>query len=198
MSVPDLPPVGLSNWIAIAAAFAACASLLIAYRNFRIARRALALSANSSSLAEPCTAAYLIDSFRYRVSSSIIYVFCISIENKSTFQNSVVEVELRIPILRSGIETITVLRHTERSAELKELDINNIAQLPAPLLPRGALIANYCFAAPREMLEGAEVDSHRVRIRYADGPWIEVTSHIIMDIVDAKDLEKKRGSGIPV
>lgn len=190
--------VGLSNWIAIVAALAACVSLFIAYRNFRIASRALALSVSSSSLAEPSAVAYLIDAFRYRVKASVIYVFCISIESKSTVQNTVVDAELRIPIIRLGIETISVLRHTDGSAELKELGIKNLARLPAPLLARGALIANYCFVAPRAMLEGAEVDSQTMRIRYADGPCTEVKSNLIMDIVDVKDLEKRRGSGVPV
>jgi hypothetical protein len=194
----DLPSIDLSGWVAIIAAFAACVSSLIAYRNSRTARRALAVSSATATLAEPQAAAYLIDAFRYRAISSIIYVFCISIENKSTLQNTVVDAELRIPIIRAGIETVSVLRHLDQLPDMKELEVKNVVRLPAPLMARGAFIGNFCFVAPRGMLEDAEVESQTVRIRYADGPWSEVTSNIIMDIVDAKDLEKRRGTGVPV
>ena len=198
MNGPDLPSIGPSGWAAIIAAFAACVSSLIAYRNFRTARRALAISSTTSSLAEPRAIPYLIDAFRYRTMSSIVYVFCISIENKSTLQNTIVDAELRIPIVRAGTETVSVLRHIDQLPDMKGLEVKNVARLPAPLIARGAFIGNFCFVVPRGMLEGAEVESQTVRIRYAGGPWSEITSNIIMDIVDAKNLEKRRGTGIPI
>lgn len=189
-----------STWIALLAACAACASAFFAYRNSRIANRALALSKKSSTGADPKTSVHLIDAFRYRVQqqNTIVYVFCIVVENKSTLTNSIVDVELRIPLVKAGLERVAVFKHSGRLAEGEGLRIQNILQIPATLAARGSVAANCCFEVPFEVLHGAEFGIHFLRLRHAEGSVTDVDAKIIMDVINAEHLEKKRRTGVPV
>lgn len=171
-----------------------------AYRNSRIARKALELSANTSKLAGPNSNIYLVDAFRYRLTDSNIalHVFCLSIENKSTMQNSVTAAELRIPFVRDGIERIAVFRNVSTLARSEPLRIQNFLQIPAALTARSALVANCCFEVPLRMLEGAEFGPYRLRIVYAEGPASNIEFNVMMDVIDAEHLEKKRNTGVPI
>jgi hypothetical protein len=200
MLAPDFLTSNASTLIALVAAFAAVASAAFAFRNSSIARRALSLSTNASKLANADASTYLVDAFRYRYrdSNATLYVFCVSIESKSTLQNSVVDAELRIPFVRDGLERVAVFRLTRNPDSSAPFKIQNIIQTPAPLLPRGGLVGNFCFEIPKGILEGSEFGPFGLRIKYAAGSTNEIEQQIIMDIIDAEHLEKKRKTGVPV
>lgn len=197
MPVPELT---LSNWMSIVAVFVAIASVIVACASYRLARKSYSLAEDTANLSRPNSAVYLIDAFRYRSNKhdKTLYVFCVSIENKSTFQNSIVNVEMRLPYIRDGIERLVVLSLTNNLSKLSDIEIRNTIQLPASLPVRGALIVNCCFEAPNELLERAEFDLHVLRIRYADGPFSELKPKLIMDVIDVQELEKKRKTGVPI
>jgi hypothetical protein len=196
----DLSSVNVSTWIAMVSACAAIASATFAFRNFRTARKALTLSTNTSQLANANVSAYLVDAFRYRLRESnvTLYVFCLSIESKSTLQNSIVDAELRIPFVKEGLERVAVFRHNRSSATSAPLLIQNVLQIPATLSARGGLVGNFCFEIPRGVLEGSEFGPFELRIKYAEGPAIDIKQNIIMDVIDAEHLEKKRKTGVPI
>jgi hypothetical protein len=198
--MPDLASVGLSNWIALVATIIASASLIVALKNSRVAQQGLKISWRTSNLGDPNFAVYLIDTFRYRVKSQkkALYVFCISINNKSTIQNSITNVEMRLPLIRAGLETVSVFVHNPRPTLPKGFSLKNVLKLPALLPARGALIGNCCFEVPEELLEGADFGSHFLRIKYAEGPNTELEPKIIMDIIDDQHLEQKRKTGVPL
>jgi hypothetical protein len=78
------------------------------------------------------------------------------------------------------------------------LEIQNILQIPTPLPARGGIVGNFCFELPQSVLDGSEFGPFMLRIRYAEGPANEIERPIIMDIIDAEHLEKKRKTGIPI
>lgn len=131
MLTPDFLTSNASTLIALVAACAAIASASFAFRNSSIARRALSLSANASKLANADANLYLVDAFRYRIRESnvTLYVFCVSIESKSTLQNSVVDAELRIPFVKDGLERVAVFRLTRNPNEPAPFKIQNIIQI---------------------------------------------------------------------
>ena len=191
--------IKLSNWISIAAFVAAAFSAFVACASYRLAKRSYALAAHTSDLSKPNLALYLIDAFRYRLKGRdrTLYVFCVSIENKSIIQNSIVNVEMRLPFIRDGVERLAVFEHSNNLTQSYNLDIKNTIQLPAAILMRGALVVNCCFEVPNEMLERAEFDLHILRFKCAEGPFSELRPKVIMDVMDVQDLEKKRNTGIP-
>jgi hypothetical protein len=196
----DLSTVNPSTWIAALSAVAAISSAIFAFRNSATARRALALSTATSQSANANFTLYLIDAFRYRPreTNSILYVFCVSIESKSTLQNSIVDAELRIPFVKEKLERTAIFRHNEKWAESTPLSLKNVLKLPTMLTARGGLIGNFCFDVPRGMLEGSEFGPFCLRVRYAEGAPSEVNRSIIMDVTDAENLEKKRKTGVPI
>jgi hypothetical protein len=200
MPTIDLSSITASTWIAIVSACAALSSAAFAFNNFRTARKALALSVNTSKLANANVGIYLVDSFRYRIRKSKItlYVFCISIESKSTLPNSVIDAELRIPFVKDGLERVAVFRHTRNLAAAAPLLIQNVMQTPTPLLARGGLIGNFCFEIPQGVLDGSEFGPLGLRVKYAEGLSSDIEQNIIMDVIDAEDLEKKRRTGVPI
>jgi hypothetical protein len=192
--------IGLSTWIAIIAALAACVSALAAWRNSKIARKALDLSVKASKLANPSSRVYLIDAFRFRdeKTKKSLYVFCLSVENKSTMPNSITGAELRIPFIRDDIERTAVFQHASSSEEIKAIGFSNLLQNPQPLSARGAAVVTCCFEVPREVLKNAEFGPYCVRLSYADGSTRDVEIRVIMDVVNAQYLEARRKRGIPV
>jgi hypothetical protein len=190
----------LSNCVAIAAAAIACTSLIVAWKGYVVSRRSYDLAAQAAQLSEPNVTGYLIDAFRYRpdVADKILYIFCVSIENKSTIQNSIVDAEMRLPFLRDGIERLAVFSHTGNIPQLNDLKLNNIVRLPSSLSARGALVANFFFEVPKDILERSQFDMHVLRIRFADGPYVELDPKVIMDVVDVQHLESKRQAGVPI
>ncbi|HML12279.1 MAG TPA: hypothetical protein VK456_03175 [Xanthobacteraceae bacterium] len=199
MTAFDLP-LSLSTGTAIVAAVAACASAVFAFKTSRTARKALALSINAAKLSSPHCSVYLIDAFRFRRGGSVnaLYVFCVSIENRSTMQNSVLDAELRIPFVKGELERVAVFRHSTRSEELRNLGLGNALETPTLIPARGAVVANCCFEVPNEVLKNAEFNAYLLRIRYAEGPDSEMEKQVIMDVINAEYLEKKRKKGIPV
>jgi hypothetical protein len=192
--------ITLSNWLSIAAAVIACGSVILAWKSYKIARDSHRLALETAQLSKPNLTTYLIDAFRYRANpgEKIVYVFCVSLENKSTVQNSVVAIEMRLPFVRDGIERLAVFQHSENFSQLKKLKLKNIIHLPATISVRGALIGNCCFEVPGDMLEGAEFDLHTLRFRCAEGSLVELEPKIIMDIVNVQYLEEKRRAGVPL
>jgi hypothetical protein len=196
----DLSSFTPATWITSLSAIAAITSAIFAVRNSIIARKALALSIKTSQLTNANVNVYLIDTFRYRLRESnvTLYVFCVSIESKSTLQNSIVDAELRIPFVKDDLERISVFRHSGKLAGSTPLLLKNVLEIPAPLSARGGLICNFCFNVPRGMLEGSEFGPFSLRLRYAEGPPSEIQRGIIMDVMDAENLEKKRKTGVPI
>lgn len=192
--------ISLSNWISIVAVVGAAFSAIVACASYRLARKSYTLAARASDLSKPNLALYLIDAFRHRLKArgTTLYCFCVSIENKSIIQNTISNVEMRLPLIRDGVERLAVFTHSNNLAQSDGLSIKNIIQLPATLPVRGALIANCCFEIPNEMLERAEFDLHILRFRCAEGPFSELQPRLIMDVIDVQDLEKKRNSGVPI
>lgn len=195
-----LAEVHLSNWIAVAALGIAFASLWISRLGYQIAKKSYLLAKQTSESSAPQFSSYLVDAFRYRDKSadSIIYVFAVSLENKSTIQNSIVSVEMRLPLMRDGLERLAVFGALGVGPIVGGLQIRNTAQLPSVVHSRGAIIANFCFEVPNEMLKKAEYDLHILRIKFADGPFVEIRPKFVMDVIDVQDLEKKRRSGVPL
>lgn len=105
---------------------------------------------------------------------------------------------MRLPFIRDGVERLAVFTHFNNLAELGHLRIKNIVRLPVDISVRGALVANFCFDVPNEMLESAEFDLHILRFKYAEGPPGELQPKLIMDVIDVQDLEKKRSKGVPI
>jgi hypothetical protein len=172
----------------------------LAWKSYKVARGSYRLALETAQLSKPNLTTYLIDAFRYRanLNENIFYVFCISLENKSTVQNSIVAIEMRLPFVRDGIERLAVFPHSEDFSQSKMLNLKNIIHLPAIISVRGALIGNCCFEVPSDMLEGAEFDLHTLRFRCAEGPIVELEPKVIMDIIDVQYLEKKRSAGVPL
>jgi hypothetical protein len=200
MSHLDFFSFGLPTWIAVVAALAACLSAFSAYKNSATGRKALALSKETSRLSNANIRTYLIDAFRYRIKDTgmTLYVFCISFENKSTAPNSITEAELRIPFLKDSVERVAVFRHLNSFDESVAMSIQNVVQVPIPLSARGGLTGNFCFQAPHGILEGSEYGPFRLSIKHAEGSPSELEVNLIMDVVDAEHLEKKRRTGVPI
>jgi hypothetical protein len=200
MVLVELSSVNPTTWIAAISALAAIASATFAMRNSNLARKTLAISAKTSQLANASVSLYLIDAFRYsmREANSTLYVFCVSVESKSTSQNSVVDAELRIPFIKNQIERAAIFRHNGKSTSSSTLQLKNIFELPISLPARGGLVGNFCFDVPRGILEGSEFGPFCVRVRYAEGQSSEVEHSIVMDVIDAENLEKKRKTGVPI
>jgi len=190
----------IETWVAIFAAFVACVSAALSYRSSTIAREHLAIHKQTWEGARPNAAIHLIDSFRYRAvnSQQDFYVHCLSIENKSSEQNSVVGVEMRLPIIRGDIESVAVFAPTYEMPKDEPLEVRGLQRLPLYLSGRGATAVNFCFAVSRDLLVGAEAGSHMLRVRYAEGQSSDVNIRLIMDVVDVQHLEKKRERGVPV
>jgi hypothetical protein len=86
----------------------------------------------------------------------------------------------------------------EKSTSSSTLQLKNIFELPISLPARGGLVGNFCFDVPRGILEGSEFGPFCVRVRYAEGQSSEVEHSIVMDVIDAENLEKKRKTGVPI
>ena len=195
--ISTLEAVTLSDWISAFAAITACGSAIFAYSSYRIARQSLGLSTQVFDRSQPNSSVYLIDAFRchFEEQKVVLYVFSLSITNRSTIQNTIVSVEMRLPFVRDGVERLGVFTHKSSEALVS---INNVLQLPAEVPPRGALVTNCCFEVPDEMLERAECGFHLLRIRYVEGTTTEIEPKVIMDVVDVQHLEKKRQVGVPI
>lgn len=198
--ISGLASIPLTTWVAIGSALTALLSMSIAYRNSRISRQSLELSRATSSLANPNFTIYLIDSFRYRYDGEkmSLYIFSTSITNKSTIQNTVSELELRITYIKENREGVFVFRNSSELSEIAPKIINNIVKLPAAVPARGALIATFCFKVQRELLSGADYGPYSLRLTYADGSTGEIQTNIIMDVLSDEHLEAKRRTGVPI
>jgi hypothetical protein len=190
----------VSDYTAIAAIVISSGSLILAWKSYGISRKGYDLAAQASRFSQPHLTGYLIDAFRYRpdLGGNIVYIFCVSIENKSTIQNSIVNAEMRLPFLRDGIERLAVFSHNENIGRLAPLNLKNIATLPVVLPIRGALVANFCFEVHKDLLERSEYDLHTLRLGFTDGPFVELSPKVIMDVVDVQHLEAKRSTGVPI
>jgi hypothetical protein len=190
----------ISDYIAIAAIVMSFCSLMLAWKSYGISRKSYDLAAQASQFSQPHLSGYLIDAFRYRpdLGGKIVYIFCVSIENKSTIQNSILNAEMRLPFLRDGIERLAVFSHNENIGRLASLNLKNIATLPVIIPIRGAQIANFCFEVQKDMLVRSEYDLHTLRLSFADGPLVELSPQVIMDVVDVQHLETKRSTGVPI
>jgi hypothetical protein len=191
--------VALSNWISIAAAIVAFGSMVVAWQSYRLAQRSFHLAQESYGLSKPNVAAYLVDVFWYRPKGEkTLYVFCLSVENKSTIQNAIVNAEMRLPFIRDNVERLAVFEHTRNPECLEILGLRNVAELPPSISIRGAVTMNFCFEVPNSTLAGAEFDVHTLRLRCTDGSNVDLRPKMIMALLDVQDLEEKRKAGVPV
>jgi hypothetical protein len=188
----------LTEWISLFALVVALPSAVIGVCSYRLARKSYFLAEVVSKSAQPQGAVYLIDAFRWRDEASVLYVFCVSVENKSTIANSIVDVELRLPYRRGGKERMAVLAVNNTPSQNANMRISNTAQIPAVVPARGAVTAAFCFRLATELIDGAEFDEHVLRFKFADGPSCELRQRIIMGMTNVQELEKKRRIGIPV
>jgi hypothetical protein len=195
-----LAGVTWSSFVAITAIAISCGSLIVAWKSYSVSQKSYDIAAQAAQLSKPNLTGYLIDAFRYRpdLGGKIVYIFCVSIENKSTIQNSIVSAEMRLPFLRDGVERIAIFPHTENIARLANLDLKSVIHLPVVLPIRGALIANFCFEVQKDMLERSEFDTHTLRLGFAEGAFVELDAKMIMDVVDVQHLENKREAGVPI
>jgi hypothetical protein len=101
-------------------------------------------------------------------------------------------------VIKDGLERVRVFKHIDRLAESEGLRIENIMRIPAVLGARGSVVANCCFEVPTEVLDGAEFAVHFLRLTYAEGSATNIDAKIIMDVINAEHLEKKRRTGVPI
>lgn len=187
----------LPLWISGAAL---AVSIVFGTLNFATSRRALSVSSRASKLNEPNVSLYLLDSFRFRLPEAnlSLYIFSISVSNRSTSANSITNCELRIKFVKDALERTGVFRHNTNGLADSILHLRNLLKTPSQLPARSGLIANLCFEVANELLADALFDNLLIQIECADGSTLEHQTNIIMDVVDAKHLEKKREIGVPI
>lgn len=186
--------------VAIFAAIVGLGSAIIAWRNSTISKKSLEINSKNASLSSPDFATYLVDSFRYVVKDYDfkLYVFVVSVENRSTIPNSIVSVDLKIPLIKDGFERVLIFNHIEIESDENLSTFKKPAKLPVSLAARGSVIVGFYFKVQNEVLENASCESYTVRTKYINGIYSDTKSIVIMDIIDEGSLEKKRKMGIPV
>lgn len=106
-------------WTATASLVVATASALLAWRSFRTAARALALSERQEKRREPKLKIFYSDGYRRLDANLQLFGFLVTISNPSDIDNSVARAELQIiSDLGEGVETVLRVQHDTALSQL--------------------------------------------------------------------------------
>lgn len=170
------------------AAIAAWVAALVAYRSYRVSKKALELSELESNAKKSNIAVYLADSFRIydRKRKQGKYIFSIAYSNKSDSDDAITEVDLETFYITSGNRVNHLIcSHEQDTSEWLSGDAKP-AKLPLNIQARSSVTSWFVFGTLSITEKAQRIEKYRVVARNGKGQEVAVESFILREIEYAK------------
>lgn len=157
----------LSVWAAVASAFFAAIAVWYTYRSANIARKSLELTQEQERRRTPNLEPYLIDGhiLRVRLQEMRVYVFSISITNKSDAENSVKELRFAISFNRGqGPDSTIIVTHDASLAKYSSLSSPEPLSIPLSIAAYQTIQGMALFRTDDTLLQGTGINAYSLQI----------------------------------
>lgn len=155
------------DWIAIAAAFAAWMAAWQAFRSSRVARSAYQLALKQEQRLQPSLEVYIVDAYirRRTKPSRRLYVFQITISNKSSAGNSLKDLQLVVHCSRdNGPPSDIFISHKLELSEQLHLSASDLLKVPSPIDAHTVIGGLALFEVHEGVLGGSKIEAYTLKL----------------------------------
>lgn len=156
-----------SDWVAIAAAAAAWMAAWQAFRSSKVARNSYQLALKQEQRLEPSLEVYLVDAYIRRLTHPCrrLYVFQITISNKSFAGNAIKDLQLIVHYSRShGPPSAIAIPHNLDLAVHLHQAASNTFKIPASIAAHTVIGGLALFETHDEGLGDLTIDSYALKL----------------------------------
>lgn len=155
------------DWVAIAAATAAWLAAWQAFRSSRIARHSYRLALRQEQRLEPSLEVYIVDAHIVRLTRAgkRIYVFRITIANKSFAANALKELQLIIHYSgdQMHLSSIAIPHQPEWASSVHQI-LSDVLEIPSSVAAHTVIGGVALFQLYDEVLETSKIESYTVKL----------------------------------